>query len=102
MLPTARLRQNQPSDVPVIILGRLAVDLEFERQGIGTGLLKDAFLRCLTAADAIGVRAIVVHAIDEDAARFYERLQLRPLGAGSLTLVLPLETAAAAALCARD
>ncbi|HEX3881743.1 MAG TPA: GNAT family N-acetyltransferase [Stellaceae bacterium] len=101
-LPTAKLRRNQPSDVPVIVLGRLAVDLAFERHGVGSGLLKDAFRRCLTAADTIGVRAIVVHAIDEGAAQFYEKLKFKPLNAGPLTLFVPLETAAAAAVDIRS
>jgi predicted N-acetyltransferase YhbS len=100
-LPTAKLRQNQPSDVPVIVLGRLAVDLRFEGQGIGSGLIEDAFLRCLTAAAAIGVRAIVVQAIDDEAAGFYVRLQFVPLSSSGLALVLPIETAAGVALADR-
>lgn len=79
----------------MIILGRLAVDAEFAGQRIGAGLVKDALLRCLTAADAIGVRALLVHAIDQRAAAFYRRLGFVPFAGDALTLVLPLETAAA-------
>jgi GNAT superfamily N-acetyltransferase len=95
-LPRASLRRNLPEQVPVIILARLAVDAEFAGQGIGRGLVRDALVRCLTAADAIGVRALLVHAIDARAAEFYRKLGLTALAADELTLVFPLETAAAA------
>lgn len=53
--------------VPVMILARLAVDAEFQRKGLGRALLKDALLRTLQAADIAGIRAILVHAKDEQA-----------------------------------
>jgi GNAT superfamily N-acetyltransferase len=68
-----RVKRNMPDPVPVMLLGRLAVDSEFQRQGLGTGLLRDAILRTVQAADIAGIRAILVHAISEDAKRFYER-----------------------------
>lgn len=69
---TGRLRRNMPDPIPVAVLGRLAVHRDAERLGIGAGLLKDAVLRCLsTAREGPGVRAILCHAIDEDARRFY-------------------------------
>lgn len=95
-LPRASLRRNQPEQVPVIVLGRLAVDDALAGQGVGRGLLKDAFRRCLTAAEAVGVRAVLVHAIDDEAAGFYRRFGFVPFPSSGLTLVLPLETAAAA------
>jgi GNAT superfamily N-acetyltransferase len=61
-----------PDPVPVMVLGRLAVDKDFQRRGIGAGLLRDAILRTLQAADIAGIRAILVHAISETAKRFYE------------------------------
>ncbi|WP_447603185.1 GNAT family N-acetyltransferase [Nitrospira sp. Nam80] len=67
-----KVRRNMPDPVPVMVLGRLAVDREFQREGIGTGLLRDAILRTLQAADIAGIRAILVHAISEAARRFYE------------------------------
>ena len=59
--------------VPVVVLARLAVDRHEHGRGIGSALLKDALLRIARAADVIGVRAVLVHAKDEDARAFYER-----------------------------
>lgn len=55
-----------------MILGRLAVDQAFQGKGIGTGLLKDAVLRTMQAANIAGIRALLVHAISDAAERFYE------------------------------
>jgi len=68
-----RVRRNMPDPVPVMIIGRLAVDEEFHGHGLGQGLLRDAVLRTLQAAEIAGIRAILVHAISPDAQRFYER-----------------------------
>jgi len=68
-----RIRRNMPDPVPVMIIGRLAVDQEFHGHGLGQGLLRDAVLRTLQAAEIAGIRAILVHAISSDAQRFYER-----------------------------
>ena len=69
---TGRVRRNMPDPVPVMVLGRLAVDRAYQGKGIGRGLLRDAVLRTLQAAEIGGIRAILVHAISEDAKRFYE------------------------------
>lgn len=92
-LPTARSRRNTPLRVPVIVIGRLAVDRRFKGRGVGAGLLRDAILRSIEASRAIGVRAILVHAIDDDAASFYRRYGFRPSPLADRTLVLPIETA---------
>ena len=68
-----RIKRNIPDPVPVVVLGRLAVDKVFHGQGVGTGLLRDAVLRALQAAEIAGVRAILVHALSEAAKRFYEK-----------------------------
>jgi len=68
-----RMRRNMPDPIPVMILGRLAVDKSFHAQGVGTGLLRDAVLRVVQAAEIAGIRGILVHAISEDAKRFYEK-----------------------------
>ena len=60
-----------PNPVPVIVLGRLAVDKRAQGQHIGSGLLRDAVLRTAQAAEIAGIRAILVHAISEEAKRFY-------------------------------
>ena len=59
-------------DVPIILIARLAIDRTAKGKGLGAALLKDAFQRAVGAATAIAGRAIVVHAIDEEAVRFYE------------------------------
>lgn len=66
-----RFRRNMPDPIPVAVLGRLAVDRTRQGQGIGRALFRDAALRVMNAADAIGIRGIVVHAISEQAKRFY-------------------------------
>lgn len=68
-----RVRRNMPDPVPVMVIGRLAVDQSVQGQGIGPALLRDAVLRTLQAAEIAGIRAILVHAISEDARRFYEK-----------------------------
>lgn len=70
---TGRVRRNMPDPVPVMVLGRLAVDRAYQSRGLGVWLLRDAILRTLQAAEVGGIRAILVHAISEDAKRFYER-----------------------------
>jgi GNAT superfamily N-acetyltransferase len=68
-----RVRRNMPDPVPVMILGRLAVDRGWQGRNLGASLLRDAILRTLHAAEIGGIRAILVDAISEDAKRFYER-----------------------------
>jgi len=64
--------------IGVILLARLAVDRTEQGKGLGKALLIDALTRCLEAADTIGARAILVHAIDEEAAAFYGRFGFEP------------------------
>jgi GNAT superfamily N-acetyltransferase len=66
-----RLRRNMPDPLPVIVLGRLAVHSDWSGRGIGSGLLKDAVLRSIQAGELIGVRALLCHAIDDEAKAFY-------------------------------
>jgi GNAT superfamily N-acetyltransferase len=65
------LTRNMPKPIPAIVLGRLAVDVEYQGQGIGAGLLQDAILRALNAAQDIAARVLLCHAIDDAARRFY-------------------------------
>jgi predicted N-acetyltransferase YhbS len=64
--------------VPLMILARLAVDISVQRMGLGAALLKDAMLRTYRAAEIAGVRALFVHAKDDEAKRFYEHFNFRP------------------------
>jgi GNAT superfamily N-acetyltransferase len=64
--------------VPIMLLARLAVDRRWHGHGVGKALLKDAMLRTLQAADIAGIRAVAVHAKDEEARRFYEKFDFVP------------------------
>jgi GNAT superfamily N-acetyltransferase len=88
-----RVRRNAPDPVPVVVLGRLAVDRVFQGQGLGHALLRDAVLRTLQAADIIGVRAILVHALSEQAKRFYEDCGFAPSLINPLTLMITVSEA---------
>jgi len=77
--------------VPVMLLARLAVGAAHQGRGIGSGLLKDAMLRTLQAADIAGVRAFVVHAKDDDARAFYERFDFAPSPTDPFHLMLLLK-----------
>ena len=69
-----RIRTGQPPDpVPCLLLGQLAVDRRYAGHGIGNGLLRHALNRCLNAASMIGGRAVLVNAVDEEAARCWQR-----------------------------
>lgn len=68
-----RVKRNMPDPVPAMVLGRLAVDKDFQGRGIGSGLLRDAVLRTVQAAEIAGIRAILVHALSDAAKRFYQR-----------------------------
>lgn len=65
------IRRNMPDPIPVIVLGRLAVHADWAGKGIGAGLLKDAVLRVLRLSEEMGIRALLCHAINEDAKQFY-------------------------------
>lgn len=68
------IRTGQPPDpVPCLLLGQLATDAGWSGQGIGTGLLKHALQRCVAAAALVGGRALLVNAVDEEAAAFWPR-----------------------------
>jgi GNAT superfamily N-acetyltransferase len=68
------IRTGQPPDpVPCLLLGQLATDLNWIGKGVGTGLLKHALQRCVAAAQLVGGRALLVNAVDADAADFWRR-----------------------------
>jgi GNAT superfamily N-acetyltransferase len=88
-----KVRRNMPDPVPVILLGRLAIDSRWQGKGLGADLLRDAVLRTTSAAETIGVRAILVHAISEAAKAFYERRGFRSSPADPMTLMITIEDA---------
>lgn len=84
----SRIRRNMPDPLPVMIVGRLAVERGWQGRNIGRSLLRDAILRTLQAAQIGGIRAILVHAISEDAKRFYERHGFASSPVDPMTLML--------------
>lgn len=96
ILPAAKLRRAMPKDVPLLLIGRLAVDEKYQGAGLGALLLRDALKRCVTTAELVGARGIIVHAIDDDAAAFYRQYSFRDSRLHERTLFLSIETARAA------
>lgn len=88
---TRNVKRNMPDPMPVALLGRLAVDRNYQGKGLGHALLRDAVLRVLGAADKIGVRAILVHAISEEAKTFYESCGFRSSPIEPMTLMVTLD-----------
>lgn len=82
VVPTAMpraIRTGQPPDpIPSLLLGQLATDLNWAGRGIGSGLLKHALERCIEAAKLVGGRALIVNAVDEEAAAFWQRKGFLP------------------------
>jgi len=76
--------------VPVALLGRLAVDQGGQGRGLGSALLRDAVLRVVGAAETIGVRALLVHAVSEEAKAFYERWGFRASAIDPMTLMVTI------------
>lgn len=91
-----KLRQNLPNPTPVVIIGRLAVDKAYQGKGIGRGLLKDALLRITKASELVGARAVLVHAVDQEAVPFYARYGFRSFPMGNQSLYLPIDEIVAA------
>ena len=88
-----RVRRNMPDPVPVMILGRLVVDRIWQGRNLGRSLLRDAVLRTLQAAEIGGIRAILVHAISEEAKRFYQRYGFGESPVDSMTLMMTVADA---------
>jgi GNAT superfamily N-acetyltransferase len=87
---TGRLRRNMPDPVPVVVLARLAADGPYQGLGLGRALMQDAGRRVPGAADAIGIRGLLVHGIDQSAKTFYERLGFDPSPLDPMTLMITL------------
>ncbi len=85
-----RFRRKMPDPIPVAVLARLAVDGHCQRRGLGRALFRDAAERVTHAADTIGIRGIVVHAISEKAREFYISVGFDPCPSDGMTLVVTL------------
>ncbi|MEE8058448.1 MAG: GNAT family N-acetyltransferase [Pseudomonadales bacterium] len=86
------IKRNMPDPIPVMVLGRLAIDQEYQAKKLGDALLRDAILRILQAAEIAGIKAILVHAISEEAKKFYLDRSFIASPADPMTLILPLES----------
>lgn len=85
-------KRNMPNPIPVFILGRLAVDSRHQAKGLGSALLREAMQRTLEASRQVGARALIVHAIDDEATNFYVGYGFQRFPIDSRTLFLPIET----------
>lgn len=90
------MKRNRPDPIPVLVLGRLAIHKDHHQKGIGTALLNDAIRRTLQAADIAGVTALLVHALSEQARRFYLSRGFIESPIKPMTLCLMLATVAQA------
>jgi hypothetical protein len=88
--------QGQPTQTSVAIIGRLARDVRYRGTGLGADLLRDAIVRIVSVSEIIGVRCILVHAIDDKTVEFYKSFEFIESPIGSRTLFLPIETAISA------
>lgn len=87
---TGRFRRNMPDPIPVAILARLAIDTGFQRMGLGRAMFRDASLRILNAAGAVGMRGLLIHAISEEATGFYRAIGAEPSPSDPRTLMVTL------------
>ena len=86
-----RLRRNMPDPIPVAVLGRLAIDRSYQGRGLGRALVRDAGLRLLNAAEILGIRGVLVHAISDDARAFYEAVGFLPSPSDPMMLMIGLK-----------
>ncbi len=92
---TGKVRRNMPDPVPVILLSRLAVDRKEQGHGLGKHLLRNAILRSVEAAELIGIRALLVHALHDEARAFYGRFDFEPSPTDPLHVLLLIKDARA-------
>ena len=95
ILPRSIRTGQPPNPVPCLLLGQLATDMEWAGHGIGTGLMKHALQRCVQASRLIGGRALLVNAVDEEAARFWQRHGFMPSRDDPLVLLRAISDVAA-------
>lgn len=86
------MRRNMPDPLPVLLLGRLAIDRQYHNKGLGSALLRDAMIRAVSVAADAGIFAILIHAISEQAKRFYLSRGFLESPLQPMTLIMTLET----------
>ena len=87
---TGKVRRQMPDPVPVMIVGRLAVDARHQGHGLGYGLLRDALLRTLQVAEQAGIRAVLLHAITGEAKKFYQRAGFQESPLDPMTMMITI------------
>lgn len=85
---TRSIRQNMPDPMPVLVLARLAVDVRAQGLKLGAALLRDAVERCVLVSQNAGVRALLVHALNDQARKFYEYYGFKAAPSHPMTLML--------------
>lgn len=88
-----RVRRNMPDPMPVILLSRLAIDRKDQGKGLGAQLLRDAIIRSVAAAEIVGVRAMLVHAMHDQARAFYAHFDFEPSPTDPMHLLLLIKDA---------
>jgi GNAT superfamily N-acetyltransferase len=97
MAVPVKIRRNAPDTIPVSVIGRLAIDRNYAGKGLGADILSDALRRIAIASQSIGIGAVLVHAKNDAAKRFYLKCaEFIEYPADSRTLFLPIETVVAA------
>lgn len=86
------MRRNMPDPLPLLLLGRLAIDRRYHNQGLGSALLRDAMIRAVAVANEAGVIAIMVHALSPEAKQFYLSRGFVQSPVQPMTLMMTLET----------
>ena len=90
-MATSAVRRNMPDPVPVMVLARLAVDQRAQGRKLGASLLQDAVKRCALVSQHAGIRAVLVHALNDRAKQFYEHYGFQPSAIHPMTLLLRLQ-----------
>lgn len=86
------MQRNMPDPLPVLVLGRLAIDKKYHNRGLGSALLRDAMIRSVSIAEDVGVFAVLIHSLSEQAKRFYISRGFVESPFEAMTLFMPLET----------
>jgi len=88
---TGKVRRQMPEPIPVMIIGRLAVDVRHQGQGLGYGLLRDALLRTIQVARQAGIGAVLLHAMTADAKTFYQRAGFQQSPVDPMLMMITLD-----------
>lgn len=87
---SGKVRRQMPDPIPVMIIGRLAVDVRHQGQGFGYGLLRDALLRTVQVAEQTGIRAVLLHAMTAEAKKFYQRAGFQESPIDPMTMMITI------------